>query len=120
MRTLHTASGKSLSSRQMHSRTSQKVAKGSFQPMGFIVILFLFFASGGYLYSVNQNAVQGFHMRQLEKEIRILKEANAQLQIDEADKRSLARIEESAEARKMKKVEVVSRVNIEEERVALR
>lgn len=103
-----------------HSRMStQKTVKGSFQPMGFVVILFLFFVGGGYLYSVNQNAVQGFHMRTLEREINALKEENAQLQIEEADKRSLARIEEVVSGSKMQKVSEVTVIN-EDGPIALR
>jgi hypothetical protein len=58
------------------------------------VLAALFVSGGCYLYSVNQNAVQGYHMRTLEKEIDALKEKNAELRITEADLRSLHRIEE--------------------------
>jgi uncharacterized protein YdaU (DUF1376 family) len=75
--------------------------------MGFVVILMLFFAGGGYLYSVNQNAVQGFHMRKLEKEISRLKDANANLQIAEAEKRSLSRLQSSLENTSMRKIEEI-------------
>lgn len=91
-----------------HSKSRiQKTVKGSGQPLVFAVILFLFLVGGGYLYSVNQNAVQGFHMRNLEREINALKEENAQLQIEEADKRSLARIEEAVKQKEMQKVNEV-------------
>jgi hypothetical protein len=99
--------------------STQKTVKGSFQPMGFAVILFLFFVGGGYLYSVNQNAVQGFHMRNLEREINALKEENAQLQIEEADKRSLARIEEAVKEKEMQKVSEVTVIS-EDGPIALR
>ncbi len=102
------------------SAQSRKTVKGSFQPLGFVVILFLFLVGGGYLYSVNQNAVQGFHMRQLEKEIRNLKEENAQLQIEEADKRSLARLEQSVENSSMQKVTEFTLIRKEDSKVALR
>lgn len=104
-----------------HSQVTrtQKTVKGSFQPMGFAVILFLFLVGGGYLYSVNQNAVQGFHMRNLEREISALKDENAQLQIEEADRRSLARIEEVVTSTKMQKVNEVTVIN-EEGPIALR
>ena len=98
---------------------SKKTVKGSFQPLGFVVILFLFVVGGSYLYSVNQNAVQGFHMRTLEKEIGALKDDNAQLQIDEADERSLARIEELVAKRNMQKVSEVKVIN-EDGPIALR
>ncbi len=89
----------------------QKTAKGTFDPRGFVVILFLFLVGGGYLYSVNQNAVQGFHMRKLEKEIGVLKDDNAQLQIEEADKRSLARIEGEVVEKSMQKVNEATVIN---------
>jgi Tfp pilus assembly protein PilN len=98
----------------------QKTVKGSFQPLGFVVILFLFFVGGAYLYSVNQNAVQGFHMRQLEKEIAALKDENAQLQIKEADQRSLARLEAALQGTSMQKVSAITILRAEETTVALR
>lgn len=104
--------------RRMHV-SHQKAVKGSFDPKGFVVILFLFFVGGGYLYSVNQNAVQGFHMRNLEREINALKEENAQLQIEEADKRSLARIEEAVKEKQMQKVSEVKVIS-EDGPIALR
>lgn len=74
-----------------------------------VAILTAVFVSGGcYLYSVNQNAVQGYHMRTLEKEINILKQKNAELRIAEADLRSLHRIEEvSSQELQMQKLENV-------------
>ncbi len=87
--------------------------------MGFVVILFLFLVGGGYLYCVNQNAVQGFHMRNLEREIAALKDENAQLQIEEADRRSLARIEEAVVSTTMQKVSEVKVIN-EDGPIALR
>lgn len=104
---------------QSSHKRIQKTVKGTFQPMGFAVILFLFLVGGGYLYSVNQNAVQGFHMRNLEREISALKDANAQLQIEEADRRSLARIEETVTEKKMQKVNEVKVIN-EDGPIALR
>lgn len=101
---------------QPHQR---KTVKGSFQPLGFAVILFLFSIGGAYLYTVNQNAVQGFHMRNLEREINALKEENAQLQIEEADKRSLARIEEAVAKKDMQKVNEIVVIN-EDGPIALR
>jgi hypothetical protein len=86
-----------------------------------VAILTAVFVSGGYyLYSVNQSAVQGYHMRTLEKEINTLKQKNAELRIAEADLRSLHRIEEvSSQELQMQKLENVKYI---EERgpVALR
>lgn len=89
--------------------------------MFVVAILTAVFVSGGcYLYSVNQSAVQGYHMRTLEKEINTLKQKNAELRIAEADLRSLHRIEEvSIQELQMQKLENVKYI---EERgpVALR
>jgi Tfp pilus assembly protein PilN len=71
------------------------------------VLLIIFMAGGGYLYSVNRSAVQGYSMRALEKEIDKLKQENAELKITEADLRSLYRIEASEEALAMQKPDTV-------------
>lgn len=69
-------------------------------------ILMIAFVTGGiYLYSVNKSAVQGYHMRTLEKEIRKLRQDNENLKISEADLRSLYRIETVKEDLRMQKVE---------------
>lgn len=80
----------------------------------------LFVSGGGYLYAVNQNAVQGYHIRTLEKEISQLEQKNAELRIVEADLRSLHRIEEaSSQGLEMQKPENVKYVE-EHGSVALR
>lgn len=71
------------------------------------ILLIVFVAGGCYLYSVNRSAVQGYHMRTLEKEIDKLKQENAELKIAEADFRSLYRIEASEEALSMQKLDAV-------------
>lgn len=71
------------------------------------LLLVIFAAGGCYLYSVNRSAVQGYHMRTLEKEIDKLKQENTELKIAEADLRSLYRIEASEEALAMQKLETV-------------
>lgn len=78
--------------------------------MFLIGVMAVLFASGGcYLYSVNQNAVHGYHMRTLEKEIADLERKNAELRIVEADLRSLHRIEEiSGQELGMQKLENVT------------
>lgn len=71
-----------------------------------ISALSLAFAFGGYhLYSVNQSAVQGYHMRSIEKEIAVLRQENADLKIEEADLRSLNRIESAGEELRMQKAD---------------
>lgn len=68
-------------------------------------LLVIFVVGGGYLYSVNRSAVQGYHMRTLEKEIDKLKQDNANLRISEADLRSLYRIETAEGDLHMQKVD---------------
>lgn len=73
-----------------------------------LAILLIIFAAGGcYLYSVNRSAVQGYHLRTLEKEIDKLKQENAEFKITEADLRSLYRIEASEEALGMQKLDTI-------------
>ena len=78
---------------------------GSAHIFMFAVALIVFVAGGCYLYSVNQSAVQGYHMRSLEQSISKLKQENAELKISEADLRSLYRIEASEEALSMQKTD---------------
>ncbi len=88
-----------------HARTE---LSGSVHLLLVGVLTALFVSGGCYLYSVNQNAVQGYHMRTLEKEIDGLKEKNAELRITEADLRSLHRIEEtSAQELEMQKPDTI-------------
>ena len=107
-----------------HARTQQKVAtsglKGSSQVFIAGVFLTLFLASGMYLYSVNRNAVQGYHLRALEKKIAELSDRNAQLQISEADMRSFYRINEVKDDLGMEKAEEVKYLEPPKDTVALR
>ncbi len=84
----------------MVSWVSKSVAQtelsGSAHMLLVAVMTALFVSGGGYLFAVNQNAVQGYHMRSLEKEINVLTQKNAELRITEADLRSLHRIEEAS------------------------
>lgn len=80
---------------------------GSAHLLVLSVLTALFVSGGGYLYSVNQSAVQGYHMRTLEKEIGVLKQENAELRIAEADLRSLQRIETAEGEFQMQKLENV-------------
>ncbi len=77
---------------------------GSVQMFLLTALTIFFVSGGGYLYSVNQSAVQGYHMRTLEKEINTLKQQNAELRITEADLRSLSRIEASQDALQMQRL----------------
>lgn len=98
---------------QIHRRETTRTKRGrltgelpgSVHIMMLGVLLVIFVIGGGYLYSVNQSAVQGYHMRTLEKEISKLKQDNANLKISEADLRSLYRIETAEGDLKMEKVD---------------
>jgi cell division protein FtsL len=67
------------------------------------ILSFVFVLGGYHLYSVNQSAVQGYHMRSVEKDIATLKQENTDLKIKEADLRSLNRIEEAGAELEMQK-----------------
>lgn len=86
---------------------NSKELSGSVHMLTLAILTALFVSGGGYLYSVNRNAVQGYHLRSLEKEINTLKQENAELRIVEADLRSLHRIEGLGEELKMQKLENV-------------
>lgn len=88
-------------------KSSQTPLSGSVHMLVLGVLTALFISGGCYLYSVNQSAVQGYHMRTLEKEINALKQENAELRITEADLRSLQRIEVAGEELRMNKLENV-------------
>ncbi len=66
--------------------------------MSFLVLLFFVGILGTHIYSVNSNAVQGYQVRQLEKEIAGMQEENARLKIREADAKSFQRIDEARES----------------------
>lgn len=86
-------------------RRNDGTLSGSIHMMLLGILLVLFVAGGGYLYSVNRSAVQGYHMRTLEKEIDTLKQQNAELKIAEADLRSLYRIETAQDDLHMQKID---------------
>jgi cell division protein FtsL len=66
--------------------------------IAFLILLFFVGVLGMHVYSVNSNAVQGYQVRQLEKEIASRQEENARLKIREADVRSFQRIDEARES----------------------
>lgn len=71
--------------------------------VGFVIVLGAF-----YLYATNKVAVQGYAIRSAEKEIARLKQDNNQLRIQEAELKSLYRIEESGKRLNMFEPENVS------------
>lgn len=62
----------------------------------------------GHLYSMNRIAVQGYAIRSAEKQLAELKQENSQLRIEEAELRSLQRIEEAGQRMSMFESEQVS------------
>lgn len=88
-------------------KPSSRELSGSVHMFLLAVLTALFVSGGGYLYAVNQSAVQGYHMRTLEKEIDALKQKNAELRITEADLRSLSRIENAEGELQMQKLDNV-------------
>jgi len=52
---------------------------------------------GAYLFAINQTAVQGYSARTVERDIALAKEENQKLKIEEAELRSLSRIESARE-----------------------
>lgn len=61
----------------------------------FLAIFFLF-SAGLYLSSINKNAVHGYQVRTLERDIANLKKENDALRIREADARSLEKTKEAS------------------------
>ncbi|MBP7822712.1 MAG: hypothetical protein KA034_02770 [Candidatus Moranbacteria bacterium] len=70
--------------------------KSGFIQRGFLVIVAVFlFSAGNYLFSINENAVHGYRIRTLEKEIAKLDSENRELRVSEAEVRSLERTKEA-------------------------
>lgn len=64
---------------------------------GFLIIFFLIFSSAFYLFQVNDLAVKGYDIRDLENRISELDKENKQMQIHEMELRSMYVIEKSAQ-----------------------
>lgn len=78
------------------------------------------FSAGLYVYTVNRSAVQGYAIRTLEKDLKELKKANAELRVREAEEKSLSRVEEGSNELRMEKVDISHIVNIRTNEVASR
>jgi len=88
-----------LQTRKNRAPESSSGQSGFFRTdMSFFVLLFFVGVLGMHIYSVNSNAVQGYQVRQLEKEISLMQEENARLKIQEADVKSFQRIDEARES----------------------
>lgn len=91
-------------------RNAANNKKNGFVQKGFLVIVAVFlFSAGNYLFSINQNAVHGYRIRTLEKEIAKLESENSRLKVAEAEVRSLERTKEAGARMGMERVtDVVS------------
>lgn len=86
-----------------------------------IVLLALsLFSAGLYVYAVNRSAVQGYAIRTLEKDLKELKKANAELKVREAEAKSLSRVEEGSNELRMEKADTLSTINIRTNEIASR
>jgi len=69
---------------------------GFFNPVVGTVV-FAVFSGLFYLYSINQSAIKGFQIRQIEKEMYQMKDENEALKIKEAQLKSLYNIEQNSQ-----------------------
>jgi hypothetical protein len=88
---------------------SQKKKNGFIQKRFLAIVAILVFSAGNYLFSINQNAVHGYRIRSLEKEIAVLDQENSKLRISEAETRSLEKTKEAGDRMGMgRATEVIS------------
>lgn len=86
-----------------------------------VVLLALSLLSAGlYVYAVNRSAVQGYAIRNLEKDLKELKKANAELKVQEAEAKSLSRVEAGSVDLRMEKAEATTILNAAANTVAVR
>lgn len=78
------------------NNNTKKVRPAGFINPVFVVCGCAVFAGFLYLYSINQTAVKGLKIRQIEKEIAQMQTVNENLKIKEAGLKSLYHIEESS------------------------
>jgi hypothetical protein len=96
--------GKRASEKSSAEKTSQVAfsvsKKGSIRiglaGAGFLIIFFIILSSAFYLFQVNDLAVKGYDIRELENRIGELEKENKQMQIREMELRSMYVIEKSA------------------------
>lgn len=82
--------------------------------LALIVVAACFFgAAGVYLFAVNEQAVYGYDMRSVERELTALKKENAQLRLREAEGRSLARVEAGSLTLRMERAEPKLQLTVE-------
>lgn len=88
--------------RKSHS-SHQTFLQGTSQFTLIVVALAFFLAGGLYIFSMNQRAVYGYHIRTVEKDLAQLKKKNAELRLQEAASRSLDRVEIGSQNLRMEK-----------------
>jgi hypothetical protein len=74
---------------------NEKKQKGVFYKVPVALMVCIFVLGGMYLYTTNRIAVQGYTIGEREKQLALLKRDNNQLRIEEAELKSLYRIEEA-------------------------
>lgn len=80
---------------KIQSRKEIVSAAGFINPV-IVAVVFALFSGFLYIYSINQSAVKGFKIRQIEKEITEMRNENELLKIREAELRSFYKIEETS------------------------
>jgi cell division protein FtsL len=89
------------------TNTKEKNIKG-FINSTVLIIALLFVCGAIYLYSINNSAVKGYQVKQVEKEIQDLKKQNDDLKIKEAELKSLYHVEESSKNMNMEDLKNIS------------
>lgn len=78
---------------------------GAVHPVVLVGLFALFLSGVGYVYALNRTAVGGYAVRDLETEIVELRKEQKRLEIEAAERRSLARIETEVKEREMRAVD---------------
>lgn len=94
----------------------RKTKKQSMYPDGvintnFIIFFFLFLAGVFYVYSINNSAVKGYDLRSVEEDVIRLQKENEKLRIQEAELKSLHRVEESSKDLNMSEPQEISHID---------
>lgn len=82
--------------------------------MGIFLFVALFFTAGFYLFQINDLAIKGFEIKNLEKTIQNFKESKKDLEVKATELQSLSNIEEVKKELKMiksEKIEYISPVS---------
>ena len=91
------ASGKSRDEKQARIKAGNKGnIKIGMAGVGFLMIFFVIFISAFYLFQVNNLAIKGYEVKDLENKISELEKNNKEMQIREMELRSMYAIETAA------------------------